>query len=134
MGRRARLFCLRAPTVSLARRKGTLIICVSAAEGSPDAPCEEHFGRAPFYILIDTDSGEWRAVENRSPGPCGGKEPAAIRILMEHGVAILITGRVGGTGLEALAAAGIHVFSCGQEKSVGEALHLFRAGGMTRIA
>ena len=112
----------------------TVIICVTAAEPSLDTPCEEHFGRAPFLIMADTDSGEWWPVENRFPGPCGGREPGAIRILMEHGVSVLITGRIGGTGQDALEVAGIRVFSCPEGMRVGEALRLFRAGQLGRIA
>jgi predicted Fe-Mo cluster-binding NifX family protein len=129
----ARLYLPLRPTVSEARRDGLLIVCVTASEVSLDAPCEEHFGRAPVFILMDTDSGEWRAVENRYPGPCGGTVPGGIRILADHGVQVLITGRVGGSGQEALESAGIRIHIAPAETSVMAALALFREGSLARL-
>jgi predicted Fe-Mo cluster-binding NifX family protein len=111
-----------------------LIICISADGPSLDALCEEHFGRAPFLIMADMDSGRWWAVENRSPGPCGGKIPGPVRILGEQRVTVLITGRVGGTGQEALERSGIRVFLCPGGISVGDALRRYRNGELPRIA
>jgi len=130
----ARLYLLHHPRVSLEPEDDFLIICVTADGPSLDALCEEHFGRAPFLIMADGDSGRWWAVENRFPGPCGGREPGSIRILREHGVSVLITGRIGGTGQDALEAAGIRVFTCTEGESVSKTLQLFRAGELGRIA
>jgi len=110
-----------------------VIICVTADGPSPDALCEEHFGRAPFLFMAEGDSGRWWAVENTLPGPCGGKVPGAVRILREQGVTVLVTGRVGGTGQEALEEAGIGVFCCPEGIPVGEALQRFRTGELIRI-
>jgi predicted Fe-Mo cluster-binding NifX family protein len=110
-----------------------LIICVTAGGSSLDALCEEHFGRAPFLIMAERDSGRWWAVENRSPGPCGGKVPGAVRILADHGVQVLITGRVGGTGQETLEAAGIRIFAAPSEITVRAALARFREGSLAPL-
>lgn len=119
----------------MARTEGvaTLIVCITAGESSTDAPCEEHFGRAPFFILTDTNSGEWWPVENRSAGPCGGKIPGAVQILIENRVQVLITGRIGGTGQEALEAAGIRVYAAPTDATVRTALVRFRAGSLAPL-
>jgi predicted Fe-Mo cluster-binding NifX family protein len=110
-----------------------LIVCVTAGEPSLDALFEEHFGRALFLIMADMDSGKWQAVENRFPGPCGGKVPGAVRILEDHGVQVLITGRVGGTGQETLEAAGIRIFAAPAEITVRAALARFREGSLAPL-
>jgi len=110
-----------------------MIIGVTADRPSLDALCEEHFGRAPYFIITHTDSGEWRAVENPSPGPCGGKVPGAIRILLDHGIEVLITGRIGGSGQEVLEAAGIRIFTVPGDLTVREALARFREGSLDPI-
>lgn len=110
-----------------------MIGCVTAGEPSLDAPCEEHFGRSPFFILADTDSGEWWAVENRLAVPCGGTVPKAVRILVDCGVQVLVTGRVGGTGQDAIEAAGIRMYAAPAEITVRAALARFREGSLAPL-
>ena len=109
------------------------IVCVTAGEPSLDSLCEEHFGRAPFLIMADTDSGRWWAVENRFPGPCGGKVPGAVRILAEHGVTVLITGRIGGTGQDAIEAVGIRILAAPGGTTVAAVLTRFREGSLAPL-
>ena len=110
-----------------------MIVCVTAGEPSLDAPCEEHFGRAPFFLPADTDSGKWWPVENRLSGPCGGTVPGVVRIPLDHRVQVLVTGRVGGTGQDAIEAAGIRMYAAPAEITVRAALARFREGSLAPL-
>jgi len=59
--------------------------------------------------------------------------PKAIRILVDQGVQVLITGRVGGSGPEALEAAGIRMYAVPAEITVRAALARFREGSLAPL-
>jgi len=130
-----RLYLLHHPTAYGDSRRGwgPLIVCVTAGEPSLDALCEEHFGRTPFFIMADTGSGEWWPIENRFPGPCGGKIPGAVRILVDCGVQVLVTGRVGGSGQDAIEAAGIRIYAAPAEITVRGALARLREDSLAPL-
>jgi predicted Fe-Mo cluster-binding NifX family protein len=86
-------------------------ICITAQGPTLDAQAEERFGRAPYYIFIDTDSNGIEAHENQFAAGAGGVGPKAAQLLIDRGVKALISGQVGGNANEVLAAAGIAMYS-----------------------
>ena len=39
-------------------------VVVSATDQSIDAPMDQRFGRAPWFVLVDSQTGEWSAHAN----------------------------------------------------------------------
>jgi len=111
-----------------------MILCVTARGRGLDALVEPRFGRAPFFLMLEPDGIALTPVENPYTDARGGVGPRAVQVLVDHHVETLITGQVGANAVAALKAAGIRVFTCPEGGSVGEALQLFRAGRLARIA
>ncbi len=91
-------------------------ICITAQGPTPASRTEERFGRAPYFIIMDTETRAFEALENRFAGASGGVGPKAAQLLIAHGVGALVSGQVGGNAREVLVAAGI-------------AMYVYRTGG-----
>ena len=70
---------------------------------------DDRFGRAPYFAVIDTESGKFTIIENTAAAAPGGVGPQAVGMLSREGVKVVISGRVGGNALNALKEAGIQV-------------------------
>ena len=96
-------------------------IGIAAMGPDLDSQVSERFGRAPYFLIYDIDSGELEAVPNDVGG--GGAGVRAGMTLANNGVEYLITGGgVGPNAHEALSSAGIKVigFTKGTVKEVVE--------------
>jgi len=84
-------------------------ICITSKGPGKEDLLEERFGRAPYFLISDNETGEWKSIENPFAGAAGGVGPRAAQILVDNGAKILVTGNVGGNALNALNAAGIKI-------------------------
>jgi len=96
-------------------------ICITSQGSTLDALAEERFGRAPFFIIVDTETGSFEALENQFAGGSGGVGPKAAQLIIAHEVKALVSGMIGGNAHDVLQAAGIQ-------------LYVYRAGGTVRDA
>ena len=92
-----------------ARRGGGMNICITASGRDLDAAVDQSFGRSGFFLFVDSETRETKAVEN-SPGAHGAGVQAA-QILVEQGARVLITGNVGPNAYQGLSAAGIEIYT-----------------------
>ena len=82
-------------------------ICITAQGATLDSPVEERFGRAPYFIIVESETGSFEAMQNPYANGAGGVGPKAAQILIAHDVKALISGQVGGNAREVLVAAGL---------------------------
>lgn len=105
-----------------------MIVGITARATGTDAPVEQRFGRAPYFVFVDTETGKSESVENPLVDAAGGVGPRAVQMLAEHGAAVLITGQVGGNAARALEAGGIKAYAYRGSGSVADALAEHAAG------
>jgi predicted Fe-Mo cluster-binding NifX family protein len=86
-------------------------VVVSATDGSIDAPMDQRFGRAPWFVLVDSETGEWSAHANAAVESGHGAGIEASRAVAGLGAKAIITGDVGPNAHRTLEAAGIPVYS-----------------------
>lgn len=85
-------------------------VAVTAEEGRMDSPVDSRFGRAPFFMIANSDTMEVYAHDNSSGVTAGnGAGTSAAQLLAEENVAVLYTGKVGPKAAEVLEKAGIKV-------------------------
>lgn len=84
-------------------------IAVSAKGGSLYAQMEERFGRCQYFIIVDSETMKFTALQNPNINVMGGAGPAAAKKIAEYGAHVLLTGNVGSNARQALQAAGIAV-------------------------
>ncbi|MBD3266786.1 dinitrogenase iron-molybdenum cofactor biosynthesis protein [bacterium] len=93
-------------------------------------PMDPRFGRAPYFIIYDTVSGAYEAIDNtQNMNTPQGAGIQAGQNVVNTGAQALITGNVGPKAFQTLQAGGINMFLCG-EMSVHEAVEKYKAGDL----
>ena len=105
-------------------------IAVSAAGPSTEDLVDPRFGRCSFFLIIDTDSLEFEAIENSSKNLSGGAGIEAAQRVADQGVTHVLTGRCGPNAEKVLSAAGIRIVD-GCEGTVREAVERLRSGSVS---
>ncbi len=111
-----------------------MIICITARASGMDAPVEQRFARAPYFVFVDTESGKSESIENPLISAAGGAGPRAVQLLSQAGATVLITGQVGGNAARALAAGGIKAYAYRGSGSVADALAEYTARNLQPIS
>ena len=106
-------------------------IAVSSQGKEKNSPVDPRFGRAPWFVILDSDSGEVVDVLDNTAAQdaAHGAGINAATVVAEAGVGAVLTGRVGPKAFTVLDAAGIKVIS-DVTGTVSDALELFRSGGV----
>ncbi|MCF6265895.1 MAG: NifB/NifX family molybdenum-iron cluster-binding protein [Desulfuromusa sp.] len=80
-----------------------MLIAITALENSLQSEIDPRFGRAAYYMIINTETGEVTAHNNSDGvGAANGAGTGAAQILSEYGVEALYTGSVGPKAAEVL--------------------------------
>lgn len=84
-------------------------IAVSSTGGSIEGEVEPRFGRAPYYVIVDTDTMKFELVFNPNTLDAQGVGPQTAKLIADTGAQVVLTGSVGPNASRALEAAGIRV-------------------------
>jgi predicted Fe-Mo cluster-binding NifX family protein len=104
-------------------------LCVTSTGTDIHSMVDDRFGRAHFFLMVDTDTMKYEAVYNsaRDEGQEAGVR--AVGIVSDKGAGALLTGVVGPNAFAALKEAGISVFEGASEfDSVKAAVEKFKEG------
>ncbi|MDG6225520.1 MAG: NifB/NifX family molybdenum-iron cluster-binding protein [Candidatus Thermoplasmatota archaeon] len=107
-------------------------IAVTAKGNELTSEMDPRFGRCRFFLIVDPNTKEFEAVENKSAMATGGAGPQASQTISRLGVEVLITGNVGPNAFEALKASGIRVL-IGASGTVEEILGKYDKGELEEI-
>jgi len=114
-------------------RKVTMKICISAYSADLKAQVDPRFGRAPYFIIIETDSMAWEAIPNSAVDSAHGAGIQSAELMHEKGVEAVITGHVGPNAFQALKAAGIKIYQSDGAISVEQAIEALKSGRLSQI-
>lgn len=85
-------------------------LAVTALGPDANSPIDTHFGRARFFRIVDTETGQQTAVDNAAGvNAVQGAGTQAAQTLARLGVGVVLTGHVGPKAWSALEAANIRV-------------------------
>jgi predicted Fe-Mo cluster-binding NifX family protein len=106
-------------------------ICIPAKGPEPQDLVDERFGRAPYFLIYNTDTSTTESFKNPAAEAMGGVGPRAAQFLFDHDVHVLVTARVGGNALEALKAGGVTILLYEKTGStVEDAITAYSRGGL----
>ncbi len=103
-------------------------IAITSNGTTLSAAVDPRFGRAPYFIVVDTETMAHEAVENKQNLnlPQGAGIQAG-KTIIEHGADVLITGNCGPKAFKVLQSAGVQVVT-GAAGTVGDVVKLYKAG------
>ena len=70
-------------------------IGISATGKTLDSEVDLRFGRCRYFIISDTETNEFEAIDNSSATAAGGAGISAAQILSNKGVKAVLTGNCG---------------------------------------
>lgn len=88
---------------------------------------DQRFGRCPYFLIVDSETGGFEAVQNAAAGAMGGAGIQAAQSLVGKGVKVVIAGNVGPNAFQTLSAAAI-VIMLGASGTVRESVERFKSG------
>ena len=102
-------------------------IAITATEPSLDAKVDPRFGRCPYFLIVDTDTMKFEALENPNMMLGGGAGIQSAQLMAQKGVQAVLTGNCGPNAYQTLSAAGIEVI-IGCSGTVADVVEQFKAG------
>lgn len=108
-------------------------IVFTLAGNGPEQTMDRRFGRAPGFLLHDTETGERQFVANDGIEAAHGAGIKAAETIANLGAQVLVTGDCGVKAMHVLRQAGIKVYST-DAATADEALAAFRAGRLAELA
>jgi len=103
-------------------------VAFTASGKDLESPLDARFGRAPGYIVHDTDSGKSEFIDNQqSLNAAQGAGTQAAETVVRAGAKALVTGHCGPNAFRVLSAAGVKVYNT-DLPTVAAALEAFKTG------
>ena len=85
-------------------------IAVTAQGGTMQSELDPRFGRAKWFVIVDTETGEYEAVDNsEGVNAASGAGVASGQRIIDSGARAIITGHCGPNAERILAQAGIRI-------------------------
>jgi predicted Fe-Mo cluster-binding NifX family protein len=91
---------------------------------------DQRFGRAAFFIVVDTETMDFTAIENGNVAASGGAGIGSAKVVIDAEVEAVLTGNCGPNAERTLIAAGVKLY-IGVTGTVAEAVELLKSGGLT---
>jgi predicted Fe-Mo cluster-binding NifX family protein len=105
-------------------------VAISSTGPDLEAQIDMRFGRCRYFIMVDTESLEFEALDNANVAAAGGAGIRSAQLIADKGSEALISGNVGPNAFNVLSAAGIKVYSQASG-SIKEALDKLKNGELT---
>ena len=106
-------------------------VAISAEGKNGKANVDERFGRCPYFVIVDTDEMENKAIENEHAKESHGVAPQVVQMLSGMDVEAVITGNVGPNGYQTLESADIKAYK-GSGK-ISDAVEQLKEGKLEEI-
>ena len=108
-------------------------IAVTSTGSEISSNMDPRFGRAKFFIVVDTESGEVVPHDNAvNLNAAQGAGIQAAQAAVRLGALAVVSGNVGPNAFKTLNAAGVKVFLCPQA-TVAEAVRKFNSGELKEV-
>ncbi|MEA3365639.1 MAG: NifB/NifX family molybdenum-iron cluster-binding protein [Candidatus Hydrogenedentes bacterium] len=107
-------------------------IAVTATGATLDAQVDPRFARCPFFLIVDTDSMDFEAIDNLNLSLGSGAGVQSGQLIAEKGVQFVLTGNCGPNAHQTLSAAGIDII-VGCSGVVRDVVEQFKAGELDTV-
>ena len=103
-------------------------LCVTSSGQRLEDAVDPRFGRCQYFIIIDTESLHFEAIENPAMSAGGGAGTQAGQLVANKGAEVVLTGNVGPNAFNTLQAAGLKIVVGLSGITAGQAIEEFKSG------
>jgi predicted Fe-Mo cluster-binding NifX family protein len=104
-------------------------LCITSTGKDMDSKGEEHFGRSPYFLIVDTETLDFKTVPNTAQTTGRGAGIGASQIVLDNNAEAVLTGFVGPNAFNALRASHIRIYEgLSSTNTVREAVGKFNKG------
>ena len=107
-------------------------IAISADGPNLEAQASPIFGRTASFILVDTDTLAWEALDNAAIGAAGGAGIQSAQFVIQRGAQAVVSGSVGPNAFQLFRAAGVPVYQH-RGGTVRQVVAAFQAGQLQSL-
>ncbi len=93
----------------------------------------QSFGRTPYFIVVDSDTKDFKVIDNKAADAQGGAGIKAAQTIVDSGAQAVITFRCGQNAADVLNTAGIKMIQA-QSGSVEDMIAKFNKGELKELA
>jgi predicted Fe-Mo cluster-binding NifX family protein len=109
-----------------------MILLISVQQPALTSQVDDRFGRAAWFVRIDTETLAWQALQNPGANNRGGAGVAAAQLAVDQKIDAVISGDFGPNAVTALHAAGIQMIRFPEDGLTGKDLvDLFLQGALS---
>ena len=108
-------------------------LAISAIEGHIEAEVDPRFGRAAYFLIVDTDTMAFEAINNAAVGAAGGAGVQSGQTVANAGAKAVLTGNVGPNAYQTLSSMGLKIYT-GVNGTVREVVEQFKQGALKEVA
>jgi len=102
-------------------------VAVTSTGATVDSQVDPRFGRAGWFMVVDTETMDSQAIENENVAAAGGAGIGSAKLIIDAGAEAVLTGNCGPNAERTLAAAGVKLYT-GVTSTVQEAVEAFKSG------
>ncbi len=107
-------------------------IAITSLGSKLEDKVDPRFGRCRYFMLFDTDTNKFEAIENINAQGMGGVGIQSGQMMADKGIETVLTGSCGPNAFQTLQAAGIKVIT-GITGTVQEAIDKFKPDGFKSV-
>ena len=76
-------------------------IAITSTGETLESTSDPRFGRAQYFIIVDTETGDFRAIRNPNIDAMGGAGIQSAQLVAKEGIEAVVTGSCGPNAFEA---------------------------------
>lgn len=107
-------------------------VAISATGSTLDSTMDQRFGRAAFFLVVDSETSQFEVINNEAAGAAGGAGITSAQTVVDKGVEAVITGNVGPNAMSVLNTAEIAIYR-GVSASIQDNIDKFKKGTLEKI-
>ena len=102
-------------------------ICITSTGDNLDSTVDPRFGRCAYFVIVDPETLEFKAIPNPSVEAPGGAGIQSAQLVANEGAETVITGNVGPNAFQTLSSLNIKVFT-GATGTIKEVIQNYKEG------